>query len=183
MITTEQIKETIDHFKEDGLTVRVRDVAFALLAKMFSDNRTAYRCLFGGDEGYGEYANDDIREKLTQYLTEKGFIKSFSTDEGNGGISFEENRKEMEALLQKTQDALEKGIIEPKDAFKIMADIRVKLNDKFKVEAEKKDRMIVVEKKYNHICSRFGVECYLPTKEDLMEMYNLIEKPNTDGRE
>lgn len=171
----EQIKKTIEHFKESGETIRVRDIAYTLLSKMFADSKTAYQCLFG-TEGYDDYADDEMRSKLEQYLTDAGYIRSVSTDDDSGEITFEENKKEMERLLTKTQKAMEDGVVDPKDALKIMADIRVKLNDKFKVESKKQDRMIVVEKKYNHICKRYRCECYLPTKEDLMEMYNLVEK-------
>lgn len=171
----EQIKKTIEHFKESGDTIRVRDIAYTLLSKMFADSKTAYQCLFGS-EGYDEYADDEMRDKLEQYLSDAGYIRSVSTDDDSGEITFEENKKEMERLLAKTQQAMDDGLVDPKDALKIMADIRVKLNDKFKVESKKQDRMIIVEKKYNHICERYRCECYLPTKEDLMEMYNLVEK-------
>lgn len=171
----EQIKKTIEHFKESGETIRVRDIAYTLLSKMFADSKTAYQCLFG-TEGYDDYADDEMRGKLEQYLSDAGYIKSVSEDNDTGTITFEENRREMELLLKKTQQSMDDGLVDPKDGLKIMADIRVKLNDKFKVESKKQDRMIIVEKKYNHICERYRCECYLPTKEDLMEMYNLVEK-------
>lgn len=170
------IKTTIEHFKEDGKSVRVRDIAYTLLSKMFADDKTAYQCLFTDIDGYEDYVRDNLRSEIEEYMTQQGYIRSFSTDEDTGGISFEENKKEMAALLEKTQQALKDGLIEPKDALKIMADIRVKLNDKFKVEAKQQERTIIVEKKFNHICDRFHVECYLPTVEDLKEMYNLTEK-------
>lgn len=171
----EQIKNTIDYFKESGETIRVRDIAYDLLSRMFTDSKTAYQCLFGGD-GYEDYVADDMRGKIDDYLTQQGFIKSFRTDADTGGISFEENRKEMEMLLAKTQKALDDGIIEPKDALKIMADIRVKLNDKFKVEARQQERTIIVEKKYSGVCEYCHHEIFIPSKEQLMEEYNLIEK-------
>ena len=174
----EQIKNTIDYFKESGDTIRVRDIAYALLSRMFTDSKTAYQCLFGGD-GYEDYVADDMRGKVEDYLTQQGFIKSFSTDADTGGISFEENRKEMEMLLEKTQRALDDGLIEPKDGLKILADIRVKLNDKFKVQEQTKDRLIVVNTKYNNVCSHCGHEIFIPSKEQLMEEYNLIEKQQT----
>lgn len=178
----EQIKNTIEHFKDEG-GIRVRDIAYTLLSHMFADNKTAYRCLFNGDEGYDDYVNDDMRAELEDYMIVQGFIRSVSTDDGTGEITFEENRKEMEALLNKTQIALEKGIIEPKDAFKIMADIRVKLNDKFKVESKQQDRMIVVEKKFDFVCPHTRRECYQLDKEDAMKKWNLMEKPNENGNE
>ena len=176
----EQIKKTIEHFKEYGEEIRVRDIAFTLLSKMFSDPNTAYQCLFG-QEGYEEYTNDILRDKIAQYMTDEGYIRSMSTDADSGGITFEENKRAMEKLLDDVQDALTKGIIEPKDAFARMADIRTKLNDKFKVEQTQKDRLIVVNAKYNSVCEHCHHEIYIPTKEQLMEEYNLIEKPNNDG--
>lgn len=171
----EQIKGTIEHFKEIGDTIRVRDIAYTLLSKMFADSKTAYQCLFGF-EGYDEYADDEMRSKLEQYLSDAGYIRSVSTDDDSGEITFEENKKEMERLLAKTQAAMESGTIEAKDALKIMADIRVKLNDKFKVESKKQDRMIVVEKKFSGICEYCHHEIYVPSEEELMEKYGLIKK-------
>ena len=171
----EQIKKTIEHFKESGETIRVRDIAYTLLSKMFADSKTAYQCLFG-TEGYDKYADDEMRSKLEQYLSDAGYIRSVSTDDDSGEITFEENKKEMERLLAKTQQAMDDGLVDPKDALKIMADIRVKLNDKFKVESKKQDRMIVVEKKFSGICEYCHHEIYVPSEEELMEKYGLIKK-------
>jgi hypothetical protein len=57
-----------------------------------------------------------------------------------------------------------------------MADIRVKLNDKFKVESKQQARYIVVQKRYNNVCPHCNREIYIPSKQDLMEEYNLTEK-------
>ena len=54
-------------------------------------------------------------------------------------------------------------------------DISVKLNDKFSVSEEVKEQLIYVNAKYNAICE-CGRELYIPTKEDLMKEYNLVEK-------
>lgn len=174
-MNNEQIKGTIEHFKESGETIRVRDIAYTLLSKMFADSKTAYQCLFG-TEGYDDYADDEMRGKLEQYLTDAGYIRSVSTDDDSGEITFEENKKEMERLLAKTQQAMDDGLVDPKDALKIMADIRVKLNDKFKVESKQQDRMIVVEKKFSGICEYCHHEIYVPSEEELMEKYGLIKK-------
>ena len=176
MIDNEQIKGTIEYFRQNGKPIRVRDIAYTLLAKMF-DSRTAFQCLFAGEENvFDVYAEDNLREELEVYLTEQGYIKSVSTDADTGGITFNENKREMEMLLAKTQKALDDGLIEPKDGLKILADIRVKLNDKFKVQEQSKDRLIVVNTKYNNVCSHCGHEIFIPSKEQLMEEYNLIEK-------
>lgn len=171
----EQIKGTIEHFKGEDVDIRVRDIAYALLSRMFADRKTAYQCLFGAD-GYDEYVSSDIREKLDDYLKNEGFVRSFSTDTDTGEISFEENKSALTKMIADIEADMAAGLIEKKDGYARIADIRYKLNDKFKVEAAKKDRMIIVEKKYNHICERFRCECYLPTVEDLMEMYNLVKR-------
>jgi hypothetical protein len=80
----------------------------------------------------------------------------------------------MIKLIKEAQDALERGEMEAKDALKIQADLRVKLNDKFAVKEESQEQLVIVQKKYNAICS-CGRELYIPTKEDLMEQYDLIE--------
>lgn len=176
----EQIKKTIEHFKDEGDTVRVRDIAYTLLSKMFADSKTAYQCLFG-TEGYDDYADDAMRSKLEQYLSDAGYIRSVSTDDDSGEITFEENKKEMERLLATTQKEMEKGTVETKDALKIMADIRVKLNDKFKVESKQQDRMIVVERKFNFVCPATRKECYQLDKEFAMKKWNLIENTQDNG--
>lgn len=176
----DQIKKTIEHFKESDETIRVRDIAYTLLSKMFADSKTAYQCLFG-TEGYDEYVDDEMRSKLEQYLSEAGYIRSVSTDDDSGEITFEENKKEMERLLAKTQAAMEEGVIEAKDALKIMADIRVKLNDKFKVESKKQDRMIIVERKFDFVCPTTRKECYQLDKDFAMKKWNLIENTQNNG--
>jgi hypothetical protein len=177
----EQIKKTIEHFKESGETIRVRDIAYTLLSKMFADSKTAYQCLFSGADGYDEYAEDEMRSKLEQYLSDAGYIRSVSTDDDSGEITFEENKKEMERLLAKTQQVMDDGLVDPKDALKIMADIRVKLNDKFKVESKKQDRMIVVERKFSFVCPHTRRECYQLDKDFAMKKWNLIENTQNNG--
>lgn len=64
-----------------------------------------------------------------------------------------------------------------KDGVKAEIEIRSKLNDKFKVSEEGGQQYIIVEQKFNSICE-CGREISVPTKEDLMKKYNLVEKDN-----
>lgn len=175
----EQIQSTIEDFRTKGKNIRVRDIAYTLLSKMFSDNNIAYQCLFGSD-GYEAYIADDMRAELEAYMTDMGYIRNMSADSDTGGISFEENRREMEQLLRQTQKALDDGVIEAKDGLRIMADIRVKLNDKFKVESKQLDRMIVVEKKFDFVCPHTRHECYQLDKEEAMRRWNLVENKSIE---
>lgn len=177
MIDNEKIKTTIEHFREQGENVRVRDIAYTLLAEMFADPKTAYQCLFGGEsDGYGEYSADPMRDSLKEYLTCEGFIRSVSDDADTGTLTFEENKREMEALLRKTQKAMDDGLVDPKDGLKLIADIRVKLNDKFKMERQHQERQIVVEKRFDFVCPMTRRECYQLDREEAMRRWNLIEK-------
>mgnify|MGYP003457208386 CR=1 FL=1 len=92
-------------------------------------------------------------------------------------ISFEENKAYMLKLKKDTEDAMQKGEIDKKDALKILTDISTKLNDKFRINQEEREQMVIVSPKYNTIC-KCGRELYIPTKEELMEKYNLIENNN-----
>lgn len=176
----EQIKSTIDYFKKEGTDIRVRDIAYALLSRMFADRKTAYQCLFGPD-GYDEYISSDMRESLDEYLKSEGFVRSFSTDTDTGEISFEENKSALTKMIADIEMDMAAGLIEKKDGYARIADIRYKLNDKFKVEAAQKDRMIIVERKFDFVCPMLHKECYQLDKEDAMKKWNLIENPNSNG--
>lgn len=170
----EAIKNTIGYFKEKGVEIRVRDIAYTLLSKMFADSKTAYQCLFG-QEGFDEYISSDNRDVLEDYMTKEGFIRNVSTDTDTGGITFEENKREMEKMLDAIKWDMEKGLIEKKDGYARMTDIRTKLNDKFKVEQQEKERTIIVEKKFDFICPQTRRECYQLDKDFAMKKWNLME--------
>jgi uncharacterized protein YjgD (DUF1641 family) len=132
---------------------------------------------------------NDTEIELYDQSKSIAFLKTYLKDEEASGnksrkkkgsdISFDENKEEMIRLIKEAQEALERGEIEAKDALKIQADLRVKLNDKFSVKDETQEQLVVVNIKFNDVCS-CGREIYVPTKEDLMEKYNLIEKPNSN---
>jgi hypothetical protein len=101
--------------------------------------------------------------------------KKKDSDDGDD-ITFEENKAYMLKFKKDIEKAIEDGEMEKKDGYKALADISVKLNDKFQVQGEVKEQLIVVNTKFNAICGSCGREIYIPTKEDLMEKYNLVEK-------
>lgn len=160
MISNENIQDIIEAAGREGYDVTVDDISRAILARFYEDrgNITAKA---------REYFSKDAMKWLADYISQVVFN---DTD-----ITFEDNRAAMLQLIEQTKRKLAAGDIEAKDALKIEADLRVKLNDKFKVQDDTKDKVVFVEKKYNMVC-RHGYECYLPTKEDLMEQYGLVEK-------
>lgn len=172
VLSNERVNEIIETGAAKSFFVRVRDISFALLSFIYQDKELAYKTVFGADAvGYDEYSKSPTIKFLHKELEE------FNPNKKRGkkdDITFEENKSEIIKLIKETQDALERGDIDAKDALKIQADLRVKLNDKFSVNEAIQEQIVIVNCKYNAVCD-CGRELYIPTKEDLMREYNLIE--------
>lgn len=168
MLSNEKIAEIIERCKGKGLIVRVRDIAYVVLCSVFEDNEVAYKTLFGEYDSVDNYDNKD------EIIELKKIIKSVTT-KTHEDITFEENKAYMLKLKKDTEAAMAVGEIDKKDGLKILADLSVKLNDKFSVNEEVKDQMVVVNTKYNTVCPYCRHETYIPTKEDLIKEYNLKE--------
>lgn len=181
MITNAQIKDTINDCAKAGHTVSVRDIMYAILCYHVEDPLVAYKSIFGNDSDYCQeyldtYDNTAMMSFLKTYV-EMSLIDSKKKKNCKSGedITFEENKAYMLNLKKQTEEAMANGDIDKKDGLKILADISVKLNDRFKVASDEIEQRIIVQTKYNAICGKCGSELYIPTKEVLMEKYNLIE--------
>ena len=181
-ISIEYIKKIIEDASKKGFKIGVRDIAFVVLLDAFENEDIAYKCLFGSESGFmQEYASVYARTGAVEYI--KDYIDILSTNNGSRSkkqdvddITFDENKSYMIKLKKDTEEAMANGEIEKKDALKILADISVKLNDKFNVKDANEDRQVViVQNKFNAICE-CGREIYVPTKEEMMKKYNLVEK-------
>ena len=181
-ISIEDIKKIIEDASKKGFKIGVRDIAFVVLLDAFENEDIAYKCLFGSESGFmQEYASVYARTGAVEYI--KDYIDILSANNGSRSkkqdiddITFDENKAYMIKLKKDTEEAMANGEIEKKDALKILADISVKLNDKFNVKDANDDRQVViVQNKFNAICE-CGREIYVPTKEEMMKKYNLVEK-------
>ena len=178
MITNEQIKKIIDDCKKQGHTVSVRDISYILLCNMFDDQLVAYKCLFGSDSDYNSdylqtYDQTDSICYLRSYIE---YYHEKNQSKSEYDISFEENKAYMLKLKDATEKAIEKKEIPKKDGLKILADLSVKLNDKFNITDTSSEQSIVVENKFNTICDKTHSECWLQTKEFAMKHWNLVER-------
>lgn len=169
VLSNDKINGIISKCAEFLHEVRVRDISYAILSHFYEDKQVAYRCIFGDDGLYDIYINDKAVLFLEKYMQENVLF------DDSKDITFEENKAYMLKLKRETEDAMANGEIEKKDGLKILSDISVKLNDKFSVVDTNQEQLIYVNAKYNAICE-CGRELYIPTKEDLMKEYNLIEK-------
>lgn len=178
-LNRDSISNIINKCSTNKCQARVRDVMFVLLQEFVQDDDIIYKAIFN-ESNYEEYiANNKemlnaIRNNVDELLLSK--IKVNKVVKSKDSLSFDENKAEMIKLIKATQKAEAAGEIEAKDSLRIQADLRTKINDRFKVAEDSQSNVIVVPKKCNMICEKFRVECYLPTKEDLMEQYGLIEK-------
>lgn len=181
-ISIEDITKIIEDARKKGFKIGVRDIAFVVLLDAFENEDIAYKCLFGSESGFmQEYASVYARTGAVEYI--KDYIDILSANNGSRSkkqdiddITFDENKAYMIKLKKDTEEAMANGEIEKKDALKILADISVKLNDKFNVKDANEDRQVViVQNKFNAICE-CGREIYVPTKEEMMKKYNLVEK-------
>ena len=179
MISNEQIKRAIEDCARANHTISVRDISYVLLSMQFDDPLVAYKCIFGNDYDYNQdyHATYDQTSTMTYLKSYVEFTllndkkKKTKTED----ISFEENKAYMLGLKKQTEEAMAAGEIDKKDGLKILTDISTKLNDKFSVKDEVQDSIVQVYTKFNAICE-CGKEIYIPTKEDLMAKYNLVEK-------
>lgn len=193
MITVKDIEKTIKDAAKMKLEVTVRDISYVFLSFKYSVKDIAYKSIFEKDansvtiEKYDKskkiqflktyiasnFKEDNIEKKKKNVSKKESTIdiESLETD-----ITFEENKAALVKLLQEVDEAIDRGDILYKDGTKMKIDIRSKLNDKFKVSDEGGQQYIIVERKFNFICPHLQKECYIYTKEDLMEEYGLVEK-------
>ena len=171
MISNEQIASIIDKCSSKGHVVRVRDIAFALLCECFDDNAVAYKVL------YGEGDLDEYTSRESTAIVSE-LVKKVNS-QSNKGITFDENKAEIIKLIQETKDKEANGELDAKQSLDLQTKLRVALNDKFGAkEEEVKEQLVIVNAKYNSVCQYCSHEIYVPTKEDLMKKYNLIENTN-----
>jgi hypothetical protein len=177
-LTIEKVGEILTAASTHGANLKVRDIAYVLLRRYFDDRSYAWRVCFT-DADYDEKTIDAYEEGTGyQYLKE---VLMEVRDRGgllyDEDITFEENKAYMLKLKRDTEIAMEAGDLEKKDGLKILSDLSVKLNDKFSVQAEVKDQMVIVEHKYNDICPycQHEVASKPMTKEEAMATYNLKE--------
>ena len=182
MISNEQIKRAIEDCARANHTISVRDISYVLLSMQFDDSLVAYKCIFGNDYDYNQdyHATYDQTSTMTYLKSYVEFTllndkkKKTKTED----ISFEENKAYMLGLKKQTEEAMAAGEIDKKDGLKILADLSVKLNDKFNVSDSSQEQYVHVFAKYDAVCSRCGAEVSRRpiTKDEAIEMYNLVEK-------
>lgn len=179
VLTKERINEILSEAKDNGLMLKVKDIAYIILTKNIADKEYAYRVCFPDSKSFSDrtiktYEKSEGHKYLLDILDKKDSeVKKGSDDD----ITFEENKAYMLKLKRDIEDAIERKEIDKKDGYKILADISTRLNDKFNVQQNDVQQQIIVNSKYSSVCSYCGHECApMPmTKEQAKKKYNLVE--------
>lgn len=179
MISNEQIKKAIEDCARANHTISVRDISYVLLSMQLDDSLVAYKCIFGNDYDYNQdyhatYDQTSTMSYLKSYV-EFTLLNDKKKKKKTEDISFEENKEAIINLIKETKEKEERGEIDAKQSLDLQTKLRVTLNDKFKVQSDETEQIVQVFSKFNAICE-CGKEIYVPTKEELMVKYNLVEK-------
>lgn len=183
MINNDTLNEILSKAKTEGIDAKVRDICFALLCEHLDDKVTAFRSLFDKEAKMSDSQVDNyVKSNKVKYLTTaiQPYIKRPKTKvekSKENRITFDENLTYMLNIKKETEEAMRNGEMDKKDALKILADITVKLNDKFNVSEDVKEQLVIVEEKFNDVCEYCAHEIARRpiSKEEAMAMYNLTE--------
>ena len=192
-IGIEDFNNILSDAKKMGHNLRMSDIFYTFELQRFDNKGVVYSVLFG--KGSSQEEIDEYDESVKIKFLKKYINTNYPLDspgeneqvkrgkpkkevENHEDITFEENKAYMLKLKKETEEAIKKGEIEKKDGLKILADLSVKLNDKFAVSEKQDEQRIIVYPKFNTICERTKTECWLQTKEFAMQHWGLIEDPN-----
>ena len=176
-ITSDDMKRLRATMAHEWPDLRVTDVAFAVLCETFEDDAVAVAVAYrekapaNGEESKAFSPRAQALRKAVHQIV-------FGAVGQEDTISKEENRSELIRMIDEIQAGMDNGEIEKKDGLKMIADIRVKLNDKFEIEerSEGRQRLIIVPQKRDMICRYTNRECMnWPTREACIRHYNIKE--------
>lgn len=180
-MTEEQVNKTISDCASSGFgDITIKDVSFFLLKRDFKNAEMAFDVIYGDDitMSLKEYESREDIQFLRNYMNSNFNDKDQTSNVKNKfiDITFEENKEALIKYLNEVEEAQDEGLIKLSDALKIKTDIRIKLNDKFNISDQSDQHYIIVQQKFNDICPYCNHEIAIPTKEELMKKYNLIER-------
>ena len=194
-ISIEDFNKILADAKKMGYNLRMSDIFYTFELQRFENKEVIYSVLFGKGSSKEEIDSYDRSNKikfLKKYINvnypilpsvEKEQLKrgrQKKAVEEHEDITFEENKAYMLKLKKDTEEAIKKGEIEKKDGLKILADLSVKLNDKFAVSEKQDEQRIIVYSKYNDTCPYCHHEIRRKTDEDMLaeikEKYILTPK-------
>lgn len=183
-IGIEDFNNILSDAKKMGHNLRMSDIFYTFELQRFDNKGVVYSVLFG--KGSSQEEIDEYDESVKIKFLKKYINTNYPLDspgeneqvkrgkpkkevENHEDITFEENKAYMLKLKKETEAAIKKGEIEKKDGLKILADLSVKLNDKFAVSEKQDEQRIIVYSKYNDTCPYCHHEIRRKTDEDMLD--------------
>lgn len=175
MVSNSNIREITAEMKSRGYDVAVRDICYYFLCETIEDDRAVYKALYGDTPKipYSEYTVSNKVQELKSYLDGK-FIEGERTALVDADdVSFDELKQglvqDMNALIALRDQTDEDGVpvLDPKEMASVVrqiADIRVKLTEKFGTTEKSEEQRVVVLQKYDAICPYCGREIAIGRK-------------------
>lgn len=172
-LSNEQVREVMKASRGEGFDVGLRDLSYVLLSGMYEDPMYAFRAIFGDEpaQPFKQYSEEArlafVSEYISEHFNEGQSLKSAEESSEVTGISFDEIKRGMEddlkALieLRDTTKADGSPALDAKDLAAVVgriADIRVKLTEKFGTTEKSEEQRVVVHQKFNDICWKCGAE-------------------------
>jgi len=163
-LTNDEIKNIVVEMQIKGHEVSVRDIAYVFLRRFFDSKTVAYRAVFESekitDNAVSQYEQSNKIEDLTQYL-DKEYPENTQTQSESEGLSFDEIKRGLEddlkSLISLRDRVDEEGnsLLDAKEMANVVgriADIRVKLTEKFGTTVQSEEQRVVVIQKFNDVC-------------------------------
>lgn len=180
-ITKEKIDRVSQEAKMKGVDVRLRDIGYYVIAKVFDSVELAYRMVFETNATDTQISAYD--GGATQTFVKDWFKRESTVDGLNDDLTFTENRQALIDMLNEITELAQAGEIPQKDAMKMKTDIRVKLTDKFQIQDSGGETIVVVPPKFDFVCPHTSRECYQMNAEYAKRRFHLIDDPDYTGDE
>lgn len=176
VLSNEKVNEIIENGSKKGFSIRVRDISYAILALHYEEKEMAYKSIFGAySDDFDEYSKNDTTIFVTSQI--ESLLNPKSKKKKEDDITFEENKAEIINLIKETKEKEQKGEIDAKQSLDLQTKLRITLNDKFRVQEDSKEQLVIVTQKYDDICPYCSHEVSRRpmTEEEAIIKYNLVK--------
>ena len=168
MLDRDKVKGIVSEMQDEGYKVCLRDIAYVLLSRHINDRALAYLAAFGEnieDKKLSKYCGSDRMSALV-VLVDKALAQDEEKHDGADGedsvkpadgMSYDEVKSGLEDDLRRLiaiRDNMGEDA-DPKEAATIagrIADIRMKLVERFGTQSKSEEGRVVVLQKFNDIC-------------------------------
>lgn len=172
LLNNDQVKGIISELKEQGYSVGMKDISYVLLCRFFQDHQLAFRTLFQDQAdlpfelydqcdrviAIGDFLDTNYHEDSVVVGETKKPDETISFDELKKGLV--EDMKSLEALRDmKTEDG--EPALDAKEMATVVgriADLRVKLTEKYGATQKEDNHRVIVVSKYTKVCPHCGRE-------------------------